>query len=71
VYTGIPPCFQHPRDRAEVDDRAAAGLLHVGDHGLCGEELMLEVHRDPASHDSGVVASMLWRVSFAALLTRP
>ena len=37
----------HPGGRAEIDDDALLGRLHARQHGLCGEELVLEVHRDP------------------------
>ena len=38
--------LEQPADRAEVDDRAAAGRLHAGGDGLRSEELVLEVDRD-------------------------
>ena len=61
---------EHPGDRGEVDDRAAAELAHLRAHGLGGEELVAEVHVDRAwSQYSGVTASTSWRSSLAALLT--
>ncbi|ABA50964.1 hypothetical protein BURPS1710b_3481 [Burkholderia pseudomallei 1710b] len=42
----IAGVLQHPTDRAEIDDRAAAQPFHVVDHRLRGEELMTQIHRD-------------------------
>src|SRR5206468_2575810 len=38
---------RHPRDRAEIDDGAAAQTLHLVHHRLGGEELMAEIDGDP------------------------
>ena len=36
-----------PGDRAEIDDRALPRRNHSGRNGLDGEELVLQVHREP------------------------
>ena len=35
----------HPGDRAEIDDRAAAGIAHLRPHRLGGEELVAQIDR--------------------------
>jgi len=45
VY-GVAGRGHHPAHRAQVDDRAATGLLHHGHHRLCGKEGVLEVDRN-------------------------
>ena len=42
-----------PGDRGDVDDRAAARILHVGPHVFGGKQLMLQIHRDAIVEISG------------------
>ena len=46
VYTGHVAALGAVGIRAEIDDRAAAHLLHAGHDGLDGEERRALVHRD-------------------------
>jgi hypothetical protein len=57
----------HPGGRAEIDDDALPGGLHARQHGLCREELMLEIHRYPVvpvlrRHQFGRVPFVMRRV---------
>ena len=60
----------HPGDRAEIDDRAAAGIAHLRPHRLGGEELVAQVDRHAVVPIfDGVTSSSAWRSSLPALLT--